>query len=102
MNSSAFILGGTKGLGLALAHEAGKRAIKSIISGRSEVSLDDQPKKSLQFVFDLELFPNDIGQRRLLQYIIRSEKPSYFFWNAGIFLPRKPVVSLEDEDLERM
>lgn len=93
----AFILGGTKGLGLALAQEAVYHSIESVITGSSANTMDSAVVPTGTAVVALDLSkPLRNFDFSLFGFY------DYFFWNAGIFLPRKPFVEATDADIERM
>ncbi len=103
MSTSAFILGGTSGLGLELARESSKNSICPIISGRSASpsNQDMYPPMSLTCKIDLTTYGVDMEQQKDFERIVFLKTPSYFFWNSGILL-RQPLLLTQPEELEEM
>ena len=97
MAKTALILGGTKGLGLSLAGEAGavRKNIWPVVLGRS--SPYNLPFKTRSIKIDLT---NQASITNFFQENIYSSF-DYIFWNAGIFL-RKPLSSYSGEELDKM
>lgn len=92
----ALILGGTKGLGWALAHGADDRKMGSIITGRNDpdITLASSEFRRLDIAK-----PSD-GWSEILA---RADDPrlTHLFWVAGIFL-KKPLVACAPEETEAM
>lgn len=101
MTKSAFILGGTRGLGLELARESCRRGITPIITGSSISKDGGYPSEAITHKIDLTEFSEEVHRQALRRYITELN-PRFFFWNAGIFLPRNPFYGAKDKDLERM
>lgn len=93
------ILGGTKGLGLALAHEAVRRGFVPVVTGRSIDRADIRralPKNAIRVYQDL--------MRPSTALNIPDPYPrscDHVFWNAGAFL-RKDFRSVKEEDIEKI
>lgn len=98
MNYS-LILGGTKGLGLALVKESAARGIQPIAAGRSadEPSIETSlPENAIRIVMDLT---DDESVEKAL-FSIEEYAIGYFFWNAGIWPGRKPFRELSLADID--
>lgn len=95
----ALILGGTKGLGLALASEAHKNKTTPIICGRSASSVELREV----FLSGAEYMEVDLTNEQSIEMIddLQHERIDYFFWVAGIFL-RKPVREMAAADRKLM
>ena len=100
MNRS-LILGGTKGLGLALAKESAARGIQPIATGRSaddpsiEASL---PQSAIRIVMDLTDDKSIDKALSTLEY----DTIDYFFWNAGTWPGKKPFRELSPADIDNI
>lgn len=99
----SFILGGTKGLGLAIARESYRRGLEPIIAGRSVtgglvtgIAADELPPKHIGLRVDLSR-PSPWP----FVPVLATLDIDYFFWVAGIALT-KPFVSTSDEELTAM
>lgn len=97
----ALILGGTKGLGFALAQESAARGIQPIAAGRTAddpnigVSL---PENAIRIVMDLT---DDKSIEKALSALPYDEI-DYFFWNAGTWPGRKPFRQLSPADIDNI
>lgn len=97
MTKKAIILGGTKGLGLAIAHTLSANNIKPIILGSSalfEENIDHYPLNASYQELDL-LDDSQIKDFSFSSYGIID----YFFWVAGLFLIKK-IEELKDDEIE--
>lgn len=104
--SFALILGGTKGLGRALATESLKRGITPVITGRSTDSAMEDPELQGALFRKLDLSdPGIVGSAaRMYEFLGRGNMAprfSHVFWNAGIFL-RKPLTDCTQEEIAQM
>lgn len=93
----AFILGGTKGLGLALAWESHVRGITPVITGRAVFG--DAAKK---FPHGSESFYIDLSDKESLRHSLASvgyyaSGAPYFFWVAGLG-QEKPFVETTSKE----
>lgn len=97
MPKTALILGGTKGLGLALAFEAtNNRRMHATIAGRSNLSELNRPYNSRLIKLDLT------DSESVEQFAKRRPEPfDYVFWVAGI-LKRKPFDQMPSEWINDM
>lgn len=95
----AFILGGTRGLGLSLAHEAHTRGIVPIVSGRS---LSDRLPSGAEFLnLDLADVERLAEASEKLGALQQKNRIEYFFWVAGIFL-KGPFRETTQNDIGMM
>lgn len=98
MEKTALILGGTKGLGLSLAFEAGcNRRVHTIITGRSSLGDLNRP-------FNSELINLDLTDPKSVEEVFvhhKFESVGYIFWVAGIFI-RKPFTDTSPYNFEQM
>lgn len=104
--SFALILGGTKGLGRALAIESLRRGITPIVTGRSTDTAMKDPELAGALFRKLDLSdPEDINSgTRMYQFLEQGNmvpRFSHVFWVAGIFL-RKPLTDCTHEEIARM
>ncbi|RJQ29488.1 SDR family oxidoreductase [Candidatus Parcubacteria bacterium] len=97
--SYSLILGGTKGLGFALARESALRGIEPIVTGRSAADpgvAASLPQNAIRIAMDLTDDESiDEALRNLDQYTV-----DYFFWNAGIWPGRVPFRQLSVTDID--
>lgn len=97
--SRSLILGGTKGLGLALARESVARGIQPIVTGRSvndSSIVASLPQNAIRIVMDLTDDKSiEKAASALEEYAI-----DYFFWNAGIWPGRKLFRELSLADID--
>lgn len=104
--SFSLILGGTKGLGRALAIESLTRGITPMITGRSTETAMEDPALDGALFRKLDLSdPEDINSgTRVYELLGRGDVApqfSHVFWVAGIFL-RKPFTDCTQEEIARM
>ncbi|MBI4085831.1 MAG: SDR family oxidoreductase [Candidatus Liptonbacteria bacterium] len=97
----SLILGGTKGLGLALAKESAERDIQPIVTGRSveepniKASL---PENAIRIAMDLTDDESIDKAMSVLEY----DAIDYFFWNAGTWPGRKSFRELSPADIDNI
>jgi NAD(P)-dependent dehydrogenase (short-subunit alcohol dehydrogenase family) len=98
MMASSLILGGTKGLGRALAVESLQRGVRPVIVGRSVRDAKEDP-----LLQGAEFCQADLSQPQTFRENIRAnwQDVSHVFWVAGIFL-RKRLTDCSDEEVRRM
>jgi len=104
--SFALILGGTKGLGRALAIESLKRGITPFITGRSTDTAMKDPELAGAVFQKLDLSdPENINSGTSMYQLLgqgdMAPRFSHVFWVAGIFL-RKPLTECTPEEIARM
>lgn len=99
MHKKAIILGGTKGLGLAIARTLSNNNINPIILGSSalfEENINQYPSNAQYQELDLL----DDSQVNNINFSVFG-KIDYFFWVAGLFLI-KEVQHLENNEIEAL
>lgn len=96
--ASSLILGGTKGLGRALAVESHQRGIRPVIVGRSVREAKEDP-----LLQGAEFHQADLSQPLNFCKEVRADwqDVSHVFWVAGIFL-RKKLTDCSEEEVLRM
>ncbi len=94
----SLILGGTKGLGQALAAESVRRMVTPIVVGRSAERARSDPGLA-----GCELVAADLSDPRALLSVMQPDWQDigYVFWVAGIFL-RKPLTHCTIEEVAAM
>lgn len=94
----SIILGGTKGLGLALAQESSLRDVPPVIFGRT--AKDDSVKQELpQDAICQELDLTD--EKSISRVDTSSLNTKYFFWVSGVFL-KKRLAETSLYEIDRM
>lgn len=110
MKTCSLILGGTKGLGRALAIESLRRYIRPIVVGRSAEKLYEDPALHGAELFAADLTDIETAYRGISRGLFDSEwtpkdlKPqsiAFVVWVAGVFL-RKPIVEHSEKDIRQM
>jgi NAD(P)-dependent dehydrogenase (short-subunit alcohol dehydrogenase family) len=96
----AIILGGTRGLGAALAHECARRGVQPIVYGSSVGSDEGEPAEPLP--------PGAVSHRldltdaaSVAAFNPEEDEVGYFFWVAGVFL-KKRLVDTSAFEMDRM
>lgn len=106
MNSTALIVGGSSGMGLAVAEQLVKQAIPVVIVGRAQQKLNDAEKHLAQFdtapvqTVQADLYsPEDVQK---LQTTIDNMQTSikYLVNAAGYFFP-KPFIDHTEQDYDQ-
>ncbi|HSD12134.1 MAG TPA: SDR family oxidoreductase [Patescibacteria group bacterium] len=94
----SLILGGTKGLGRALAIASLERGIVPVVFGRSAATAEGDPALA-----GADLRPADLTNPRALENLPPGvyEGVAYVFWVAGAFL-RKPLTECGTDEIAAM
>jgi NAD(P)-dependent dehydrogenase (short-subunit alcohol dehydrogenase family) len=94
----SLIIGGTKGLGRALAIESFTRGIPPVVVGRSVRLARNDPELEGADFCEADLTDPDSFRNVVLHF---RSGISHLFWVAGIFL-RKPLTECTQEEIVRM
>ncbi|MET4106535.1 SDR family oxidoreductase [Hymenobacter sp. UYP22] len=99
-NKTALVTGSTAGIGLAIARRLAAEGAEVILTGRTEVRINEARTAILQETPNAKLrgVPVDFGRAEQVQYLL-NEVPTVDILvnNVGIFEP-KPFADITDED----
>ncbi|WP_082233191.1 SDR family NAD(P)-dependent oxidoreductase [Halobacillus massiliensis] len=102
----AMITGGSKGIGLGMAHCLGKRGVKLAISSRGEEDLKRASIELKEEGYEVFATPVDVAKQHSVEnwmeeVINHFGKVDIVVNNAGTNI-RKPLVDIEEEDWDRV